>query len=700
MRGWNEFGGCGLLFSLLGLACVGSTLGQQPPATRERSFPPAGSPPVAAGTSLSEAERIARLQRSIDADQQRLDQLKAALENPQGEYARADEVFKTLDQELADGKRELAAAQNAGRVLDVEVLRARLAELESRWAEARTQFQLAIEERKAQQASVATLEAKLVQDREALDRLRGNTTNPPPEAPPPGTPIAAPDPASQESASSPPSTAAADRDSGKQPPVAPNPLLGDPALGGIPAANPSDQDTTQPAADEPEVVSPDVMEAQAVVAASSGAARAAEEELAVIDRRLQRLSENIENQHRLQAVAREKVETGQAAVDKLNADLEARIEGGESIAAATRQLTAAQNGLLTAREEAQRLAIYIEELQQQRDVLLGEQADAAQNLEQKRRAAEAASSELQALTNPWSPRNILAWVSDEGLRIMMILLVIGGVLWLARLAESRLVLLLTTTSRRGGRDERENRARTLVTVGLNTLRTVIVFAGTAMVLDQLGVPIGPILGGAAVVGLAVAFGAQSLIKDYFTGFMVLMEQQYMIGDVVRIGDVDGQVEAITLRMTVLRDGEGRVHFIPHGQIATVTNLTHGWSRAVFDIRVAYKEDPDRVMEVLLQLCHELKQDSKFGLMILDDPQMSGVDAIADSGVVIKFALKTRPLRQWDIKREMLRRIKRRFDELGIEIPFPHRTLYVRGDGGPEQFLAERFAISGGRQHDD
>ncbi len=169
--------------------------------------------------------------------------------------------------------------------------------------------------------------------------------------------------------------------------------------------------------------------------------------------------------------------------------------------------------------------------------------------------------------------------------------------------------------------------------------------------------------------------AQSLIKDFFVGFMVLLEQQYMVNDVVEIGAIKGQVERISLRITVLRDLEGRVHFVPHSQINTVTNLTHGWSRAVFEIGVAYKESVDRVMQVLTALACDLRRDDTFGRSILTDPVMLGVDSLGDSSVVIKFYLETRPLQQWTIKREMLRRIKNEFDRLGIEIPFPHMTIY-------------------------
>ena len=157
--------------------------------------------------------------------------------------------------------------------------------------------------------------------------------------------------------------------------------------------------------------------------------------------------------------------------------------------------------------------------------------------------------------------------------------------------------------------------------------------------------------------------------------MVLLEQQYLVNDVIEIGPISGQVERITLRITVLRDLEGRVHFVPHSQIATVTNMTHGWSRAMFDIGVAYKENVDEAIEVLTRLANELHRDENFKRLILSDPVMLGVDSLGDSAVVIKFYIQTRPLQQWNVKREMLRRIKNEFDRLNIEIPFPHVTVY-------------------------
>ena len=172
--------------------------------------------------------------------------------------------------------------------------------------------------------------------------------------------------------------------------------------------------------------------------------------------------------------------------------------------------------------------------------------------------------------------------------------------------------------------------------------------------------------------------------------MILLENQYKLNDVVKINDHSGQVEQITLRMTGLRDLEGNLHFIPNGEITSVVNMTHGWSRALFDIGVAYKENVDRVMEVIMELGKELRKDPKFRTLILEDPTMLGVDSFADSAVIIKFFIKTRPLQQWTVKRELLRRIKNRFDELGIEIPFPHRTVY---HGNPAEANLGQVAVA-------
>lgn len=180
-----------------------------------------------------------------------------------------------------------------------------------------------------------------------------------------------------------------------------------------------------------------------------------------------------------------------------------------------------------------------------------------------------------------------------------------------------------------------------------------------------------------MIGLAVAFGAQNLIRDYFTGFMVLMEDQYGINDVVRIGSISGMVEKITLRMTVLRDLEGVVHFIPHGTITTVSNLTHGWSRALLDIKIPLNEDPDRMMEMLREMVIDMRKDAHFGQLIIEDPDILGVESVNNDGITIRFLIKTVPLQQWTVKRELLRRIKHRFDLLKIAFPIPQHLIHFQ-----------------------
>jgi small conductance mechanosensitive channel len=196
-----------------------------------------------------------------------------------------------------------------------------------------------------------------------------------------------------------------------------------------------------------------------------------------------------------------------------------------------------------------------------------------------------------------------------------------------------------------------------------------------MVLKNFGIDVAPLLAGAGIVGLAVGFGGQYLIRDVINGVFILLEDQYRVNDVVKIGEHGGLVESINLRITKLRDLEGRVIYIPNGEIKTVVNFTKDYAQALLTVGVAYKENVDKVLSVIKDLGKEIKQDPCFGKLILDDLEMLGVDDFGDSQVTIKFRMKTLPIKQWEVAREFRRRLKNRFDELGIEIPFPHRTLY-------------------------
>ncbi|MBN1689000.1 MAG: mechanosensitive ion channel [Candidatus Omnitrophica bacterium] len=194
-------------------------------------------------------------------------------------------------------------------------------------------------------------------------------------------------------------------------------------------------------------------------------------------------------------------------------------------------------------------------------------------------------------------------------------------------------------------------------------------------LEHFGINMAPLLAGAGIAGVAVGFGGQYLIRDIINGIFILVEGQYRINDVVKIGDHGGLVEDVNLRITRLRDLEGRVIYIPNGEVKTVINFTKEYAQALMDIGVAYKENVDQVMKIMKDIAKGMRQDAYFGRLILDDMEMLGVDSFSDSAVIIKCRIKTLPIKQWEVMREYRRRLKNRFDEVGIEIPFPHTTLY-------------------------
>lgn len=196
-----------------------------------------------------------------------------------------------------------------------------------------------------------------------------------------------------------------------------------------------------------------------------------------------------------------------------------------------------------------------------------------------------------------------------------------------------------------------------------------------VVLKEVGIEIGPILASAGIVGLAVGFGGQNLVRDVISGFFIILEDQIRVGDVAIINSTGGLVEEINFRTIMLRDLGGVAHIFPNGSINTLSNLTKEWSAYVFEIGVAYKENTDEVAAVLAEVGRELMQDEEFGPMILEEPEIFGVDKLDNSAVVIKGRFKTVPIKQWAVGREFLRRVKLAFDAKGIEIPFPHQTIY-------------------------
>lgn len=261
----------------------------------------------------------------------------------------------------------------------------------------------------------------------------------------------------------------------------------------------------------------------------------------------------------------------------------------------------------------------------------------------------------------------------SGLRIIGILFLA----WLAlRVSQQSIRVLRVRIATRFVDRESVKRAETLGRVFRYIAAVVITLVAGMLVLGELGVSVAPILGAAGVVGLAVGFGAQSLVKDYFNGFFLLLENQIRQGDVVKLGDHAGLVEEVTLRFVQLRDYDGNVHFVPNGTISSVVNMSRGFAQAVVDIGVGYGEDLDQVMEVMREVGRDMRHDPIHATRILDELEIAGVEKWADSAVMIRARFRVAPLEQWTVKRDYLRRLKRAFDERGIEIPFPQVRLHV------------------------
>ncbi len=257
------------------------------------------------------------------------------------------------------------------------------------------------------------------------------------------------------------------------------------------------------------------------------------------------------------------------------------------------------------------------------------------------------------------------------IRIALILILLGIALRAIHLGIPR---LREAIAQRQESREDSQRIRTLSRVVRYVLTVTVTIVAGLLILGELGISIAPILGAAGVAGIAIGFGAQSLVKDYFTGFFLLLENQIRHGDVVEAGGKAGFVEELTLRYLKLRDYSGNVHFVPNGAISVVTNMSFGFAYAVMDINVAYDVDVARATTVMQRIGDQMRADPVLGLKILDDLEIAGVESWADSAIVIRCRFRVAPLEQWDIRREYLRRLKYAFDEEGIEIPYPHLKI--------------------------
>lgn len=276
----------------------------------------------------------------------------------------------------------------------------------------------------------------------------------------------------------------------------------------------------------------------------------------------------------------------------------------------------------------------------------------------------------------WLPTDLTSTEYLPYLKTSLSILLILILTWAALLLGRRGIRLFKKfIVQQADNAEDQRRVETLSRVFRYFFTILISIVSGMLILSELGISIAPILGAAGVLGIAVGFGAQSLVKDFFTGFFILMENQVRVGDVVKVGGKAGLVEEVTLRHVRLRDYDGSVHFVPTGMIDTVTNMTLEYSFALMEIGVAYRENVEEVFEAIRETAAGMRQDAVFAAKMLEDMEIAGVDNWADSAVIIKCRVKCVPLEQWNVRREFLRRLKATFDARGIEIPFPHLTLY-------------------------
>ncbi len=266
------------------------------------------------------------------------------------------------------------------------------------------------------------------------------------------------------------------------------------------------------------------------------------------------------------------------------------------------------------------------------------------------------------------------WLLTSGLRIAFIL-VVGLIAsrWL-RVLSARLERLIAGAA---PTEDEAQRASTLARVTRSTALVTIAITAGLMIMRELGLDITPLIAGASVVGVAVGLGAQSLIRDVIGGFFILLEDQFAVGDSIQVGNISGGVEKMTLRATFLRDLEGTLHVIPNGEMRIVSNRTKDWSRAVVKVGVAYEEDIGRVMAALGDIGHDLYHDEEFAPLLLEEPTVSGVEALGDWAMTIRIMVKTKPGKQWDVARELRRRIKESFEQEGIEMPYPRQEVLMR-----------------------
>lgn len=270
----------------------------------------------------------------------------------------------------------------------------------------------------------------------------------------------------------------------------------------------------------------------------------------------------------------------------------------------------------------------------------------------------------------------IPWIMSHGLKILLILTAVFALKKFARVFIEKAIRKAVVADHFLSKEAEKKRENTLISIFTGTFNVLIVIIGGLMVLQETGVEIGPLIAAAGIAGIAVGFGGQYLIRDVISGLFIILENQYRVGDVACFDDTCGLVEGISLRMTTLRDLDGTVHHVPHGEIKKVSNLSKFYSRVNLNIGIAYDSNLEHVIKVVNKVGKELGNDPKWKEFIVKPPQFLRVDDFADSAIIIKILGETKPIKQWDVTGELRKRLKIAFDKEGIEIPFPQRVIHT------------------------
>jgi small-conductance mechanosensitive channel len=291
---------------------------------------------------------------------------------------------------------------------------------------------------------------------------------------------------------------------------------------------------------------------------------------------------------------------------------------------------------------------------------------------------------------------IIDWLGEHGIPILVIIVLACLINKLAQIIIPIIIQRFMKIRGKGKKaiEEVNKRASTLSGFSMNAVSVLLILLSLFMILSEIGIDIGPLLAGAGVLGLALGIGAQKLIGDLINGIFIVLEDYYGKGDVVRLANIAGVVEDVNIRRTVLRDLDGIVHIIPNSEVQIASNFTKHWARVNLNISVGYGEDLDKAIEVINKVGNELAGDKYFKPMLISPPQVLRVDNLGDSGIEIKIIGDTKPMKQWEITGELRKRLKKAFDEAGIEIPWPHTKVYF-GNAlpGPEKSQLKKHPVS-------